>query len=218
MPVPTVNPDVAVLRSLPSPGAYLCGLTWDGRQLWHSDQQAGEVYALDPEDGSVRHTLSCPGARADLTFHDGRLWQIGMRPKRFLLLDPGSGELVERRAIEPSNGRVCGAEVRPEGVWVCLRRPPVVQLRSVDTVEVLREFPVVGNPSGLTEVDGVVYYTDFEDVVIRGYDVETGEQVFSEAATGSPTGLTYDGRHLWYCDFPGKALRAIAPLDRGARS
>lgn len=218
MPVPTVNPDVDVLRSLPAPGAYLCGLAWDGVSLWHSDQQAGEVYALDPSDGTVRSTVPCPGARADLTFHAGRLWQIGERPKRFLVLDPRTGEVLERRAIRPSNGRVCGAEVRPEGVWVCLRRPAVVQLRSIDTVDVVHEFPVVGNPSGLTEVGGVVYYTDFEEVVIRGYDVATGEQVFSEPATGSPTGLTYDGRYLWYCDFPGRALRAIAPLDRGVRS
>ncbi|TVT37091.1 PQQ-like beta-propeller repeat protein [Amycolatopsis rhizosphaerae] len=217
MPVPIVNPAVEALRSLPAPGAYLCGLTWDGTYLWHSDQQAGRVYALDPDDGTVLHTVACPGVRADLTFHGGRLWQIGERPKRFLVLDPRTGEVVERRAIRPSNGRICGAEARPEGIWVCLRRPAVVQLRSAGSVDVLKEFPVAGNPSGLTEVDGVVYYTDFEDVVVRGYDVATGEQVFSEPATGSPTGLTYDGRYLWYCDFPGRALRAIAPLDRGAR-
>lgn len=217
MPVPTVNPAAEVLRSLPAPGAYLCGLTWDGLRLWHSDQRAGRVYALDPDDGTVLHTIPCPGARADVTWQDGRLWQIGERPKRFLVLDPQTGEVVERRAIRPSSGRVCGAEARPDGVWVCLRRPAVVQLRSTETVAVLREFPVAGNPSGLTEVDGVVYYTDFEDVVVRGYDVTTGEQVFAQAATGSPTGLTYDGRHLWYCDFPGAALRAIAPLVAGAR-
>ncbi|WP_328612059.1 hypothetical protein OG943_12790 [Amycolatopsis sp. NBC_00345] len=215
--MPMTNPGVSVIRSLPAPGAYLCGLTWDGRSLWHSDQQAGEVYELDPDTGAVLRTIPCPGARADLTVHDGQLWQIGERPKRFLVLDPGTGETVERRAVRPSSGRICGAEARPEGVWVCLRQPPVVQLRSTGTVEVLREFPVAGNPSGLTEADGVVYYTDFEDVVIRGYDVATEEQVFAQPATGSPTGLTYDGRYLWYCDFPGRALRAIAPLDRGGR-
>ncbi|WP_007023439.1 NHL repeat-containing protein [Saccharomonospora iraqiensis] len=218
MPEPSVNPTVEALRSLPAPGSYLCGLTWDGSHLWHSDQRAGEVYALDPGDGTVLRRLSCPSARADLTVHAGRLWQIGQRPKRFLLLDPRTGEVVERRAIEPSNGRVCGAEVRPEGVWLCLRRPAVVQLRSIERVEIVREFAVEGNPSGLTELDGVVYYTDFEDALVRGYDVATGERVFVQPATGSPTGLTTDGVDLWYCDFPGRSLRAIAPLDRGAGS
>ncbi|WP_159941983.1 MULTISPECIES: hypothetical protein [unclassified Nocardiopsis] len=200
-----------VVASLPVPGTYLCGLTWDGGRFWHSDQRAGELYALDPADGRVLARHSCPGARADLAFVDGLVCQVGERPKRLLLIDPGTGEVTGRKAVRPSNGRLCGTEAGPEGVWMCLRRPPVVQLRDFATMTVLREFPVEGNPSGLTYADGTVFYSDYEEKVIRGYDVLTERKVFSAPAVGNPTGMAWDGRLLWYCDFPGRALRAILP-------
>lgn len=203
--------EVPVLDSLPAPGDYLCGLTWDGARLWHSDQRAGMLFALDPGNGAVLERFECPGARADLAFTGEVLCQIGERPKRLLLIDPVTGEVTGRKAIRPSNGRVCGVEVGPEGVWLCLRRPAVVQLRDFETMTIQREFPVEGNPSGLTYANGVVCYADYEEVLIRGYDVRTERQVFAVAATGHPTGMTWDGTRLWYCDFPGRAFRAIRP-------
>ncbi|OLT29957.1 hypothetical protein BJF83_09690 [Nocardiopsis sp. CNR-923] len=208
--------DGSVMASLPTPGTYLCGLTWDGTRFWHSDQRAGELYALDPDTGAVVRRFACRSARADLTHVEGRLCQVGMRPKRLLLVDPDTGEVTGHKAVRPSNGRLCGTEAGPEGVWMCLRRPPVVQLRDFATMTVLREFPVEGNPSGLTYAHGIVFYSDFEQRVIRGYDVRTERGVVTLPAAGNPTGMTWDGRLLWYCDFPGRALRAIRPavLDR----
>jgi hypothetical protein len=208
---PQHTDDGSVVSSLPSPGTYLCGLTWDGERFWHSDQRSGELYALDPDDGGVLERFACPGARADLAHFDGLLSQVGERPKRLLLIDPDTGEVEGRKAVRPSNGRLCGTEAGPEGLWMCLRRPPVVQLRDLATMTIQREFPVEGNPSGLTYARGIVFYSDYEEEVIRGYDVRTERKVFSAPAKGHPTGMAWDGRLLWYCDFPGRALRAILP-------
>src|SRR5215831_14685210 len=104
-----------VRRTLPLPGTYPCGLTWDGTHLWHSDQAAGEIYALDPADGTVLRTLRCPSVRADLTDDGQWLCQVGMRPKRLLLVDRDTGRPGGQVAVRPSSGRLTGVELAPEG-------------------------------------------------------------------------------------------------------
>ena len=119
-----------VSRSLPAPAQYLCGLTWDGTHLWHSDQGAKTIYAIDRTDGTVLRELRCPYVRADLAFDGSVLCQVGGRPKRIVLVDRTSGEVVGNREVLPASGRLTGIELGPEGMWMCLRRPMVVQSRS----------------------------------------------------------------------------------------
>ena len=74
-----------------APASYLCGLTWDGTYLWHSDQDAARIYAIDRATGAVVRTFRCGFVRADLTFDGSMLCQVGGRPKRLVLIDPGTG-------------------------------------------------------------------------------------------------------------------------------
>jgi streptogramin lyase len=201
--------NVPVLSSLPAPGTYLCGLAWDGRHLWHSDQDAGTIVAVDPAGGSVVRALDCSRVRADLAYHDGRLCQVGGRPKRILLIDPETGDIVDQKQVHPPSGRLCGIEMGPEGMWMCLRNPAVVQLRDFDTMSVQRELPVEGSPSGLTYVDGVVFYSEFESGLIRAVDTVTGALLAAVQVVGHPTGMTWDGERLWYCDFEARRFAAI---------
>ncbi len=204
-----------IRRVIPAPGAYLCGLTWDGSLFWHSDQRASRIYALARDDGAVQREYSCVGARADLAYAGGLLCQIGERPKRLLLIDPGTGELVGRKAILPSNGRVCGVEAADDGLWLCLRNPAVVQFRDFATMSVQREFPVLGNPSGLTIAGSTVYYSDNEEACVLGFDTETETLVFATPVEGRPTGITFDGEYIWYADFSGRCFRAFTPEPTG---
>ncbi|MBF6331910.1 hypothetical protein [Nocardia transvalensis] len=199
-----------IVRTLPAPAAYLCGLTWDGSMLWHSDQNAQAIYAIDPVDGTVSRTLACSRVRADLAYDGSRLLQVGGRPKRLLLIDGRTGESVGEKEVPPPSGRLTGIEFGPEGLWMCLRGPTVVQLRNYDTMEIEREYGVDGeSPSGLTYFDGMVIHGDFEEGVLRATSAATGAAVGIVRLPGHPTGMTSDGCHLWYCDFPARALRAI---------
>jgi outer membrane protein assembly factor BamB len=206
----TTTAEVAV--TLPAPGKYLCGLTWDGTVLWHSDQEEERVYAVDPETGAVVREFPCAHVRADLAYDGARLCQVGGRPKQLVLIDPATGEVVGMTPVHPSSGRLTGTEFGPEGIWMLLRGPTVVQLRDRTSMTVLREFPAQGeSPSGLTYADGVVVYGDFDDAVLRAMDPRTGEHLGSTEVPGHPTGLTWDGRRIWYCDFPARAIRALDP-------
>jgi hypothetical protein len=207
------TPTVPVVASLPAPGGYMCGLTWDGERLWHSDQDAARIWALDPDTGRIVRSFPCSRVRADLAYSDGLLVQVGGRPKRLVLLAPDTGAVVAERPVEPSNGRLTGIELGPEGLWMCLRAPEVVQLRDVATLSVQAEYPVDGSPSGLTYVDGLVVYGDFEGGLLHVVDVGTGAITAVAALDGRPTGVTWDGDRLWYCDFPARRFRAVQLAD-----
>jgi hypothetical protein len=205
MTLPAPRPSV-----LRAPGSYLCGLTWDGRHLWHSDQVAERIYAIDPSDGSVLRTFACRHVRADLAYDGEALCQIGGRPKRLVLIDPRTGEVAGSRPILPASGRVTGAELGPEGLWLVLRGPNTVQLRDYPEMTVRREYLVPGcGPAGLTCADGLVVYGEFESGLLYALDPGTGAPLGCARLDGRPTGITWDGERLWYCDFPARELRAI---------
>lgn len=206
MTAPTTIP---VVRSLPAPGHYLCGLTWADGLLWHSDQDAGKIWAIHPGFGEVVRELACDRVRADLTHHDGVLCQVGDRPKRIVLVDPATGEVVGTKPVKPSNGRLCGVETSGEGMWMCLRAPAVLQLRDFETMTVLREVPIVGSPSGLTVVNRTVVYGEFDTGLVRAVDTRTGRVVGTAQVEGAPTGMAWDGYSLWYCDFRARRFKAI---------
>lgn len=206
--------DSTGIRWLRAPGQYLCGLTWDGTYLWHSDQDALRIYAIDPADGSVVRTFSCADVRADLAYDGAMLCQVGGRPKRLVLIDPETGDVAGYRPILPANGRVTGVEIGPEGLWLVLRAPNVVQLREYPSMAILREYPVRGSgPSGLTYAEGMVVFGEFESGTVHVIDAETGAHVVSKELEGRPTGMTWDGERLWYCDFPARAVRALDLAD-----
>jgi hypothetical protein len=196
----------------------MCGLTWDGERLWHSDQDAARIVALDPMTGSIVRAFDCSRVRADLAHHDGLLCQVGGRPKRIVLVDPVNGAIVGERPVNPPSGRLCGIEMGPGGMWMCLRAPAVVQLRDFETMAVQEEYPVEGTPSGLTYVDGLVLYGEHTTGVLRAVDVRTGELRAAVTLEGHPTGMTWDGRHVWYCDFAARRFKAVRLGDVLAES
>jgi hypothetical protein len=204
---------VPVARCLPSPGRYMCGLTWADGLLWHSDQEAGKVFAIERAGGRVVHQFGCPQVRADLTYHEGLLCQVGGRPKRLLLLDPQTGVVVDNKQVPPASGRLCGVEMGPEGMWMCLRNPAVIQLRDFETMTVQREHPLEGNPSGLTYVNGTVVCSEFEAGTVRTVDAITGGPLGAVQVEGHPTGITWDGYQIWYCDFQARAVKSIRLAD-----
>ena len=209
----TSSPETAVAEvtaTIPGPAAYMCGLTWDGTWLWQSDQDAARIYAVDSADGTVRREFACPSVRADLAFDGEHLVQVGDRPKQLVLVDRDGGEIVGRKPVPPASGRLTGVELGPEGVWMVLRGPTVVQLRDYESMAVVHEFAALGeSPSGLTYAGGTVVYGDFDDGALRAMDARTGRHLGTIAVPGRPTGLTWDGRRLWYCDVPGRSFRAL---------
>ncbi|MEO0971582.1 MAG: hypothetical protein AAFX85_00695 [Pseudomonadota bacterium] len=200
-------------EALNLPGEYPCGLTWDGKSFWHSDQAAKKIWSLDPTDGHILQEHNCPAVRADLAYDGSMLAQVGKRPKRLVLVDPSSGSWVHDLPINPANGRTTGAEFSPDGLWLLLRNPTVIQLRKYPSMEVVREHAVrMTEPSGLTWCDGVVVVGEFTTGMFHALDAASGRYRAFRRVPGKPTGMTWDGERIWYCDFPSRKARAIEPL------
>ncbi|WP_067499262.1 hypothetical protein [Actinoplanes sp. TFC3] len=207
------TPTAAVQRSLPAPGSYMCGLTFDGEVFWHSDQDGELISAIDPASGEVRRSLPNPWVRADLTVHNGELHQIGGRPKRLVRIDPRTGQVLGHVTVAPPSGRLCGVEAAPEGMWMSLRSPDVVQLRDFATMTVQREIPIEAPPSGLTCTPELIVFGEYEAGLVHAIDRQSGRPLARVRVEGRPTGLTYDGEYIWYCDFPARELKALCVED-----
>lgn len=207
--MPALELDADRDRLLPLPGEYPCGLAWDGKCFWHSDQRAGKIFQIDGSSGAVRGFFSCRSARADLTYHDGLLYQIGMRPKRLLVISPETGSREGVKLIEPSNGRVTGVDVHPDGFVMCLRGPSVIQIRDFETLSVRQEIPIDGSVSGLAVYNDYALVGDFPGQCVRAYHLPSGGLVSQVNLAGAPTGLCAAGDTIWYADFYGRSLRAL---------
>ena len=55
-------------RVIPSPGSHMCGLTWDGHFLWHSDGSTNQLYCFDLSTNQLLRSLPCPEVRTGLSF------------------------------------------------------------------------------------------------------------------------------------------------------
>jgi hypothetical protein len=204
-------------RLFPLPGEYPCGLAWDGESFWHSDQRAGQIFRMDGSSGAVRGAFSCRSARADLTYREGLLYQIGMRPKRLLVISRETGARQGVKRIEPSNGRVTGVDVHPDGFVMCLRGPSVIQVRDFESMSVCQEIPIEGSVSGLAVYDDYALVGDFPGRCMRGYHLPSGGLACQVDLIGSPTGLCAAGDTIWYADFHGRSLRALKVRGSGKR-
>lgn len=197
-------------RRFAAPGTHLCGLAWDGENLWHSDAATDAVYALDPATGEVRARFACPSVRTGITWTGELLVQIVGRPKRLCYLRR-DGEIVGYRPLDPPGERFCGIEADGPALWLGLEHPGAVELRDGHTLQTRRAFAVEGDVAGLTLAPGVVVYADHRAGLVRAVHAGTGELLGRRRVAGAPTGLTWDGTLLWYCDYDAREICAVDP-------
>ena len=70
-----IDPEtMAVLHSIPTPGAAPHGIAWDGEALWCADRALGVIHRQDPETGKVLEEIAVPAPELHgLTIHEGDL-------------------------------------------------------------------------------------------------------------------------------------------------
>ncbi len=68
-----------IIRTFPAPGGYHAyGLTWDGHNLWVGDDLHGDIYKVDPADGTALDTIpGAPEANHGLAWDGEYLWVSG---------------------------------------------------------------------------------------------------------------------------------------------
>lgn len=90
-----------VVYTIPSPVSEgVGGLAWDGSHLWCCPEQSGQIYELDPADGSVISVIPAPSYgepdpnAAGLAWDGQYLWHTDYGHQALYKLDPTDGSIV----------------------------------------------------------------------------------------------------------------------------
>lgn len=198
--------------SFSTPGQHPCDLAWDGRSLWHSDEDAEMIYQINPANGQALKSLYCPSIKTGLAFDGQYLWQVVRNPQRMRCISPQDGTTIREFLIHSGTGNACGIDTSGCLFWLGMEQPNAeIQLRSLDDGRVIKRFPAEPRIAGVCISAEVVWYTEFKQSLLIGIDPETGVEQTRFKLTGNPTGLTWDGRRFWYADYTGKQIRSVQP-------
>jgi hypothetical protein len=201
-------------RVIPSPGSHMCGLTWDGHFLWHSDGSTNQLYCFDLSTNQLLRSLPCPEVRTGLSFRDGSLWQVVGQPKTLAVVSAEAGTRDVRVLDARFQGaEVCGIEWGPEGLWIGIKTDSehsIAELRAPGTLSLVRRLEIPGEVAGLTCEGPNLLYTDFGRGRLTVVDSSSGSRIGECALEGHPTGLTNTGSSFWYCDYTGGVIREFA--------
>ncbi|MCK4256217.1 glutaminyl-peptide cyclotransferase, partial [candidate division WOR-3 bacterium] len=90
-----------IIHTVPAPGSRCQGLTYDGTNLWVSDNGGGpsepnKIYKLNPSDRTVIHSFTPHGAWPQGITYDGQyLWIDDFYTKMIYKVDPSDGQVLD---------------------------------------------------------------------------------------------------------------------------
>jgi peptide/nickel transport system substrate-binding protein len=200
---------ILIERGIPAPGRHLCGLAWDGAQLWHSDGDTNLIYQIDSTSGKVLGSIPCPDVRTDLSYDSGNLWQIAGHPKRIVVIDPRQARILKEIDLGPDRENACGLCVAGENYYVGLKQRGLIENRSLRNNLVLQEYSTKGRADGVVLAMDNLWYTDYDRSLLVGIDIKTGKELERHLLPGKPTGLCWDSSRFWYSDYANKQIRAV---------
>jgi glutamine cyclotransferase len=88
-------------RTIEAPGNNISGLAWDGSTLWVHPEQTGQIFRINPADGSVLATINAPSFGdadpncGDLAWDGTYLWITEYLEQQIHKLDPATGAVLQ---------------------------------------------------------------------------------------------------------------------------
>ena len=198
------------LRSLPAPGNHLCGVTWDGSHLWHSDGTTNMIYKLDPMTGEIGRELACDDVRTCLAFDGTNLWQIAGSPKRIRVIRPSDGSVLEEVALNANPDDICALYIEQERYWLGYKTTGIIEERVCRDHHLLRHWQTNGGVHGLVRTDNILWYTDYASREMVGWEMNRNIKVAKFDLPGHPTGLCRGANDtFWYCNSTYRCLTQV---------
>lgn len=198
----------SVIRSIPHPGPWGHGLTWDGQYLWSSDYTEDMLYQLDPTDGNVTRSFAAPGPDPQGLAWDGQyLWYADSNwsdPTHNYIakLDPTDGSIL--RSFKAPGSSPMGLEWDGQYLWnVDLDEATIYKLDPEDG-SIIASFPSPStSPYGIAWDGQYLWLSDWVGGKIYELDPTNCSVVLSFDAPGDcPFDLAFDGQYLWNLDYP----------------
>lgn len=212
-----------IIKSFNSPGKFLTGLTFDGKNLWVSDRKADKIYCFDMNNGNVVSSISSPAYwPVGLAFDGKYLWNadakggiplaenyIGMIYK----INPSDGTIVQQ-FIAPSP---VPKDMTWDGKYLWLIDDKADKLIQFDTQDgtTIKEFKTPAyNASGLTFDGTYLWIADRGTNEIYMVDPSNGTVLMTlDAPEANPYGLAFDGTNLWCASLNTHILYCLVHKD-----
>lgn len=193
-------------QRLTSPAITPQALVWHDGILWMGSRDLRRIYALDPENWSVREEIEAPGIPWAAVSAGGALWfTLGEGPeddrylRRFV---PGSGFGTSDRIACPE---FTGSYLSYDGAHLYLSQWYKHRILRLDEKgEIIRVFAIGAEICGHTLVNGMFYVLrgtelDGEDWRIARFDPRQENPLVEDLARVpfQCRSLTFDGEHFW---------------------
>jgi sugar lactone lactonase YvrE len=185
-----MRPHVVVRETLVAPGLGPAGLTWDGKTLWHADYRAGQIFGLDPRDGSVRRSLYCPGNLSGLAWDGRALWQSLFDQEMIRCVNPDTNDFDET-IILSGQGWLSGVAWDSRRLWVVAQQAGKLLSIDLNTNEINSP---ISAPIAMGDIDFRDGYLWASIAVPMRFDQELG-------------------RFEWLSDSPEYAVVQLDPAD-----
>jgi glutamine cyclotransferase len=114
-------PSGEVLSTIPAPGkGGDSGLAWAEGTLWVGQHRGRRIHQVDPETGTILHTIDSDRFVTGVTWLDGELWHGTWEGEESDLrhIDPQTGEVFERVAM-PAGAGISGLESDGKDQFFC---------------------------------------------------------------------------------------------------
>ena len=203
-----------VIRSLPAPGGFVTGMTFDGEHLWVADYKADKLFKIDPGTGKVAGAIPSPGYWPRGLAWDGtHLWNVDGKTKKIMKLDPDTGRILT--VLDAPSSAPEGLAWDGETLWVSdAKAKRIMKIDLSDGTAVKTVNAPAKSADGLT-FDGTYLWCS-DRLLDELYMIEPtrGEVILILDAPGPyPRGLAFDGRHLWCADHQEDRLIQVVRRD-----
>jgi DNA-binding beta-propeller fold protein YncE len=202
----------SIIKSFASPSTVGQGLTFDGKYLWHTDQNTDLVYILDPRNGRIVKSFTAPDAQpSGMTFDGVSIWFSGRTAAVIFQMDPTNGRILKTIA---TTGIDCTG-MTYDGKYLLLSDNTTDTIIVVDPVKsvISRSLPAIGGtfPRGLAWTGNRILHTNSNTNLIYLLDREGRVLKTAPTPATNTSGMAYDGNaSFWVANFTNNLIYQLS--------
>lgn len=210
-----------VIHSIPAPGLKCQDVAWDGTNLWTTDIVTRMYYKIDPEDGSILHSIPFPmnmPYSEGITFEGQYLWTCSWEEtngygSKLFKVEPESGDVIDYFNYPGGIYDNWPHGITFDGTHLWANNYKTNTLDKIDpaTGNLLTSLPAPGDNSIGIAWDGAYFWTNnYQMSRIYKQNTISGEILGEEyIPIVNMRGLTWDGEYLWCVSWETQTIYKI---------
>ncbi len=196
--------------AIPAPGQSPYGVAWDGRNVWHSDADAGKLFKLDPKTGKALAEHEVGGAPTGLDWDGSSLWALDGKRRALMQVDPTSGSVRRRLKIARVAGELTDVAWDGKSLWVGMTgEGGKIARLDVRTGMAQSSIPSPPGMSGIAfdSASGAhLWVAALRARTVTRVETRKGLTIERYGLRGEPAGIAWDGECLWHTDLEMRQL------------